>query len=56
MGLILQLYQTIKSAVLDKELDPKEVVLTMISGIFEYIKEDSGVIRLPIQDTIENQL
>ena len=56
MGLILQLYQTIRSAAEDKELDSKELVLTMISGIFEYIKEDSGVIRLPIQDTIENQL
>lgn len=28
----------------------------MVTEILEYVKEDNGIIKLPVQDTIENQL
>jgi len=50
------LYSSIKSTADDKGIDCKELVLYMVTEILEYVKEDNGIIKLPVQDTIENQL
>jgi len=42
------LYEVIKAAAEDKAIDSKELVVLMATSVLEYVRDEGGVIKIPV--------